>query len=455
MKSSKNKLIAFLLVYSVLLISCNSYLEIKPNAKLAEPASLQDLQALLDDFNRMTTTFPSAGEGSSDHYFLTDDIFDGLPNAEVQRMYLWETTNIFPLYPATNDWEFTYRAIYSCNYILRILEENKDWQNKGSAFDDVKGQALFMRAMRYFAAAEIWTPVYKEETADTDPGLPLRLNDDFTETSNRASVQETYNLILDDLSQAIELLPVAQPFKVRPNKAAALGLMARICLSIRKYEKALDFAQQSLGIYDRLVDYNALNVSSNFPMVMDNEEVLLSTTMSSLALLTQNRARVSPVLMDTYAEGDLRRQAFFLKNEDNTYTFKGSYFGSSSLFNGIATDEMFLISAETSCRLGDLNEARNYLNSLLKARYAEDLYSPVEEHNQENLLTVILKEREKELLMRGLRWSDLRRLQLEGREGNIQRLIHAETKVLESGGLILPIPEDVLQLSGMEQNVRF
>ena len=71
-------------------------------------------------------------------------------------------------------------------------------------------------------------------------------------------------------------------------------------------------------------------------------------------------------------------------------------------------------------------------------------------------MALILLERRKELLMRGLRWMDLKRLNMEGAAITLTRTVNGQVYTLPPNDLryALPIPEDVIAISGMQQNPR-
>src|SRR5690606_38670464 len=108
---------------------------------------------------------------------------------------------------------------------------------------------------------------------------------------------------------------------------------------------------------------------------------------------------------------------------------------------------------------GILLEARSELNKLLLKRIDSDFYEPIITEDAEHLLRIILEERRKELVRRGIRWSDLRRLNRDNRfrKSIIRRLIldgEERIFVLEpnSENYTYKIPREVIQITGMEQN---
>ena len=66
-----------------------------------------------------------------------------------------------------------------------------------------------------------------------------------------------------------------------PSKSAAFALLARVYLSMRKYDSALLFANRSLDVYNALLDYNDLNQASSTPFPKDNVEILYQSRILS------------------------------------------------------------------------------------------------------------------------------------------------------------------------------
>ena len=67
-----------------------------------------------------------------------------------------------------------------------------------------------------------------------------------------------------------------------------------------------------------------------------------------------------------------------------------------------------------------------------------------------------LKERRKELLFRGLRWSDLKRYNRDGAGISLERTVNGTTYTLPPNDLryAIAIPEDIIKMTGMPQNPR-
>src|SRR5690606_36448430 len=123
----------------------------------------------------------------------------------------------------------------------------------------------------------------------------------------------------------------------------------------------------------------------------------------------------------------------------------------------IATDEVMLIKAECLAERGEVEQGLIVLNRLLETRFKEGSYIPYIANNQTEALDIIKSERRKELLFRGLRWTDIRRYNLEGDNIRLQRNVDGKEYVLEPNNAryTYPIPMEVLSFyEDMEQNTR-
>ena len=138
--------------------------------------------------------------------------------------------------------------------------------------------------------------------------------------------------------------------------------------------------------------------------------------------------------------------------------FRGTYDGSPYYFGGLATDEVYLIRAEAAAREGDVIGAMNDLNTLLSSRWRSGTFVPFSAIDANDALHQILAERRKELLFRGTRWTDLRRLNKDPQFASTSyRLVGGQTYSIPAGDprYVYPIPDNVISFNpGMIQNSR-
>jgi len=223
-----------------------------------------------------------------------------------------------------------------------------------------------------------------------------------------------------------------------------------------RYQLAGEYAAKGISINGTLIDYNSLSTTASFPLVQFNPEVIYACHFLTPAQLTQARARVSEVLLALYPADDLRRSIFFKAGTSSTTIFKGSYEGSASLFCGVATDELLLNLAETKAREGNATEALSLLNSLRIKRIKKASYFALSGLDAAAALEQVLSERRRELVFRGIRWMDIKRLNQQGRAITLKRNLDGKEYVLAPNDprYALAIPEDIIRLSGIQQNPR-
>lgn len=275
------------------------------------------------------------------------------------------------------EWSYSYDNVFRANTILDNLDKIEIGPSQQKALDNLKGQALASRARVFLKIAFIWAPAYDELSADQDLGIPLRLTSDFNIPSVRPTVRETYDQVIADLKQAIPLLPNEQVHVLRTSKPAAYALLARTYLSMRKYNEAGTYADSCLQVYNTLIDYNSLDPSARYPFNQSNEEVIQETRMHTPSSLSSSQAKIDSNLYRSFQEGDLRKIIFFKENNDGTFGYRGNYLGSSHYFDGVATDEVYLMRAECNARMGKLQEAMHDMNTLLRMRWDGEVYTPI------------------------------------------------------------------------------
>lgn len=450
------KISLFCSVLAICNLGCEKILEKKSDQRLVVPATVKDFSAMLNSFNTVTNEGASSGEMSADDYYLRDEDLNNLFYESDKRLYTWQPNFVDREINGAGDWYFAYRAIYVCNSVLYGLDENK---LSGAAADDVRGQALFLRAMRYLDGVQIWSPAYRKATAANDLGMVMRLDPDPNTPAIRVSVEATYQQVISDFTEAIRLLSGTRKDYSRPTKAAAHAFLARTYLYMGDYQKALDHATEAMAVNPVLIDFNTLNAGASFPIpvvTQTSAEVVFRATMYYKGILENLNIRISPELLGHYGTNDLRRTVFFRANGDGTFGFKGGHFGGLAVNKGILSAELFLTIAECNARLGKLQEAADMLNRLLVKRWRTGAFVPFVFNDQQTALATVLLERRKELVMNGYRWSDLKRLNRDGANMTLTRTVGGQVFTLPPNDprYAIAISETAVALGGFAQNPR-
>lgn len=462
------KNLSVLFLSTILFIGCKKdWLDAKPDKAVVIPLTIRDYQAMLDNnsngpkFNADQSMLGEIGAGD---FFETDGVVNLAPAIE-RNLYIWKPNIYENVTEPSSNWHGLYNIIFYTNVILEGIEKIKPTTNAEQLeWNQVKGSASFFRAYQNYVAAQEYCKPYVKNSAHTDLGIPLRLTSDFNIPSTRSTVEATYSQILSDLKVALSILPISTPinttYQLRPTQVATTAMLARVYLAMGNYDSAYTYADRTLQVYNTLMNFNLsppLLPSGNFRIPRFNPEVLFHTACQAFAILGITRMQPDSILVQSYDVNDLRKDRYWLFS-GGTYKFTGSYDGGLNLFTGIATDEIYLIRAECFARMGNTNGALNDLNALVSMRWRNTVtYPTITATDANDALRKVLVERRKELIFRGLRWTDLRRLNQDPQFAvTLTRSYNGATYTLAPNSplYILPIPTNVIQMTGMEQNPR-
>lgn len=451
--------LAFTCVVMVVLPGCSKdWLSAKPVKNQDIPSKLSDYKAMLNHTGSLNANNMSLGEVASDGHYVTESVWAGTKDIAPTNAYTWSQHSI---YPTSESYTSTYYRVYQCNLILEGLAELKvSSEQERKELAGLKARALFVKAMTYYWLSQIYAQPYRAVSAATDQGILIQANSSFLDNVKRITVAETYDLILGYVLEALPNLPVKPEHVTQASQPAAYALLARLYLCMQNYEEALKNANSCLDLRSTLLDYNNVALPAYY-LGAFNAEVLYHEEMSNSEIngFTTGSALIEADLYNSFEENDLRKSLFFSVFNGNA-TFKGNYNNSTfQLFCGLAADEVYLIRAECNARKGNTAAAMTDLNILLRNRYKKNTdgtstYIDQSAADGNAALTLILQERRKELMQRGLRWADLRRLNIDPATAvTLSRTIGGNTYTLapNSYQYTFPLPENVLTLSGQPQ----
>lgn len=460
MTINTRKLYLFIAIILLAQLGCNKeeFLDKKPSSRIIIPTNLSELRALLDNTDVFTNT-PSLGEISADDYYVNFQTWQASSELE-NNTYIW-ASDLYGNLRNVNDWNFPYQQILYANIVLEQLNEITPRETEVAEWKNVKATAHFLRAYAFYNLAIHFSPIYDSSSAQTDLGIPLKLDSKINIIEGRGTVQQTYNQIFADINAAIPLLtdPVPATAKNRVSKPAAYALASRISLSCRNYTAAKLYADSTIKLYDKLTNYNNYSTTAVTPFINRyNEEIIYYSQCIDYSLIDAitNTNLIDTLLYQSYATNDLRKQLFFRTITGNNIAIKRGYSGTIFLFSGLAVDEVYLNRAEANIRLGNNNEAVADLNALLLKRWKTGTYTPIGSLSNPALLNLILTERRKELVRRGQRWIDIKRLNKTGANIVLKRILNGITYTLSPNSplYILPIPQNETTLSNIQQNPR-
>ncbi|EJL74382.1 RagB/SusD family nutrient uptake outer membrane protein [Chryseobacterium populi] len=435
----------------------NEFLQAKPDQALTIPKTLADLDLILNNeevFNAYSC--PSMGFISSDEYYLTTENYDNSWDEMGQKVYIFGSDIYKGGTIPGADWNKSYNQVFVANTVLEVLKSIRYSEDEANHYNEIKGTSLFFRAFAFYNLVQTFSLPYDSMTSSTDMGVPLRLNSDLTEKIKRASVKESYDQIIRDLTTAYDLLPLKAKTITKPSKVAVNAMLSRIYLGMGAYSESLKYAKLCLAQYGPITDYNLIT-----PTKYSINSDFLAEDIFHTSLI--NYSIMSPAIPDSniyrsYENNDLRKSYFFRVAGDGSLRFRGSYDArQSNKYCGVATDEIYLNRAECYAREGNKEDAMKDLNLLLAHRYKTGTFTPLTATTSDEALYLILEERKKELLFRGLRWTDLRRLNKEARfKKDVIHIVRGISYLLkpQSMNYAMLIPDPEIQLGGLTQNPR-
>lgn len=451
------KYICFLVVLITGMTGCKKYLDIVPKGKII-PQKTNDYRLLLDQISPRGSSNGFTQSFSND-VLMSDDMevnaFSASFYKAAAQNVLTFAEHIYQDAESDPDWEALYNQIYVANLVISQVMDSEGGTpaEKNALFAEAKVH----RAHAYLVLVNLYARQYVATTAATDPGVPIRKDLDFEEKLPRASVQEVYNYILQDLNDALGKLPSTPQLNLnyRPVEAACNALLARANLYMNNIPSALGCVNSSLQLYNTLIDYNTLPAGQSFPGTLaeptglQNKEVLLlKSPTSSESFFYGNSG-----LINLYDQlNDLRFKAKFASDAAFGLNFGFICTGGSGKTpaKGPSTAEMLLIRAECYARTEKVNEAITDLNTLRKSRFKTGSNSTLTATTPAQALALVKQERRRELAFSGARWFDIKRYNVVDNDNiSVTHLINGASYTLAPNSVrsVLPIGRKYIDLN--------
>ncbi|MFI0429390.1 RagB/SusD family nutrient uptake outer membrane protein [Mariniflexile sp. HMF6888] len=493
MRFLKLNIVVLFSISALLLTACSDFLEENSQDEII-PKTLEDISAVM--YNE---AYPYLS--SSDIYLnlLTDEM---VSNGLTSENYKTNFENGMPMFTYTsamfdggytipsdaNSWLFYYQKIKGCNVVLDYLENIIATEEEINA---LKGQVLFLRGYYYLKLASVYCQPYSVNQINPNEalGVPLVLTMNVQDIyPKRSTLKETFDQIEADLKASVTLLKdnYTAPSPFRVGYLAAEAMLTRFYIyknSKEDLQSIIDYSNDVISNKPSLTYLNSFKTTFHSKGVYDidisNEPLWVYGTSSirfasywPIFPIANSKPpyTVSPFLTSLYDTEDLRSEAYFVKGTDNgaPYNFVSNKIGRNTLNygdRGIRNAEVYLNRAEAYCRLFLETGMDDYrlkaladLNTLRETRYDTNSYVAIDITDGQTLLDFCLEERKRELcLEEGLRWGDIKRLNLGVDHTFIDADGNSMTYSLAPGDLLyaLPIPYNVMERNPeLSQNPR-
>lgn len=436
--------------------SCDDYLDVEPKG-VRIPDAIEDYDLLLAPITKLSIEnelFLSADDFTSNAAVLGD--LTDKENKNVQLYTYGKNRFDNPETPIIA-WNEPYNNLYVYNKVINEID--KASESTGYTQQDrirIKAEALYGRAVQYLFLVNMFAKHYDKATSATEPGVPIVLEADTSQDPpKRATVEEVYQLIIKDLTEAVSNLPKRRIELNRPSKGSGYALLARVYLYKGDYKEALKNTELALAENATLSDYTTANDMSSIANLYESEQYsrLYYGWVSghyygvvgneALALFNEEDKRFSTILSCAWAKDENGQWYQDCSSKKMGYPFKPNLLPS--------VGEMYVTLAECYARQGNFAETLKNLNELRKHRITGAVDKVQNDFtNTEELLKFALEERRREMLMSGTRLFDLKRLNLDPRFAKtVTHTIDGKNYVAEpnSGTLVLPIPAQVKKMN--------
>lgn len=341
-----------------------------------------------------------------------------------------------------------YRIIGRCNFYLDQVGELRD-----SMTDDVEiqmldyftGEVYCARALAYSELIKCFCKAYDPATADSELGVVLADTYFGEKPAERATLEESYEFVINDLEKAEEMLDDENDYYDAAyfTNASAHAIHARVALYMQDWDAAVEhstvlidsdvFALASARGYvnstQTYLDYLWTNDTS-FENIWRIGYTATSYGGAQGAVFlnfTTDYTYYYPDyvpaqwVLSLYGAADMRYNAYFAQLQTGyshqlSWPLLVKYYGNQALMQNmiyhvnmpkpLRLAEQYLIRAEAYCEKGNYGAASADLTKLRESRYSSGGTVSV---NAGNWLQTISDERVRELYMEGFRLQDLKR----------------------------------------------
>ncbi|MBQ9463626.1 MAG: RagB/SusD family nutrient uptake outer membrane protein [Bacteroidales bacterium] len=368
-------------------------------------------------------------------------------------------------------WKHAYEICTNANNILyygKLLLEN--YPEEAELINKHFAYAYFARALAIFSLCNVYSMPYDYTPDASHMGVvAIDYIPGFESELPRNTIKECYDLILGDLSRALDCFGTAT--ELTPNYISPLAckaMLARVCLYMKDYENAASYAKEvmdAVPLASREIYVNMFRKAQDNP----GEGILRMNTydsgtgMRSLCNpLTSQTCTPDQTFIASFQDGDIRKELFtYVAEEEDGEEYAGQVYtavckylpvkkGVSNELNRrcdhvvLRVSEMYLIHAEAVCLGGgNMDEALEDIKALrARALGKSPSEISISYSGKDDLDRIIQEERSKELCFEGHRFFDLKR---RGED-----IVRSKTSTSTLGRLEYPDYRYVLPISQME-----
>ncbi|OFX17106.1 MAG: hypothetical protein A2033_13610 [Bacteroidetes bacterium GWA2_31_9] len=476
------KYIKFIIIGLITVTSCKKVLDIEPVQDIPNELAIQSTLDLKNVLNGAYDGFQSVMSGNLVMFadLLADDTEvnqDRLNPFGTLEIYRRETSVQIGI--LRDIWKSAYNTINRANNIIYAIDNQTINDDEFDMYkNQLKGEALFLRAVTYFEICRFWALPYdvSKPGGNNQLGLPYREIPIFSKDDDmslaRSSVEDVYSKVIRDLKDAENLLTSAGIISSGNESTPASPYLSRGRASAMACNAYLSRIYFQKGDYQNASSYANIVINSEIYSMDSLTQKAFQSTGEEYAgevifqLINTSKDQVNNIVYNYYSSSNVAplfsANAIALKNlylsydkrrQDAQYisingiTNKGYPKKYKNALNSIITNNICIL------RLSELHLIRAESNYLTNGNISDayDSYKAVREraigsvkYNGElpilwtdnDFLKKVRDERRMELIFEGDRYHNLKRLQLPLRD-NI---------AYNNSSLIFKIPQE--EMSG-------
>ena len=238
---------------------CSDFLETVPATSVSDQSvfnSVAGAQAALNGCYYQMRAYSGGGAGRQDDWGIPS--IQMVSDVSADDIIVWGgwycyTYNYWgetrgDIFRSSALWTFHYRLINNLNSVIAYIDDCAGDQKEK---DYIKGQALAMRGWAYFDLVRIFQHTYA--IAKDMPGVPIYTEPttDQTEGKGRGTVQDVYDQVLSDLTQAETLLEGFNRGSLKNNmdQTVVQGILSDVYLTMTDWNNAEIYAKKVMNKY--------------------------------------------------------------------------------------------------------------------------------------------------------------------------------------------------------------
>lgn len=359
------------------LSSCDDQLDIVPKGKVTL-GTVDELELLLNQ-EYMINSMPAENLGivAGETLGMFDQVSSVLSQTNTVKYALMaydESVNRAVLTTEDARYNDLYKYV---NYMNVVISKMSSATGDEARKPQLVAEAKVMRAYLHWLVVSIYAKQYDEATATSEGGIAYVTNPEVTEQKTKSTLADSYQQILDDVSdEVIALLPDNHDTQVmRGDKAWGNAVRAMVLMQMKRYKEALPYAQEAIRLRPQMFDRSIIKQTGEWsqPQTTDNNFLYIGAGVRvspTMVMLTVETGKM-------FEDGDyvIRYEAANGWSEAWGKMYSGldevkMYMGWAAMCNvyGLTSEQLHYVAAECLIRTGKMTEGLELVDQVRSLR---------------------------------------------------------------------------------------